>query len=351
MMASHTLGQLAQILGCSPPVAGADSIIFGLATLEDATAGELAMLGSDAYIKYFASTRAGAVVVGRNVKVPPSSTPILLVDNADLAMARLLAVYAPPTPRPPAGVDGQARVDASSVLGEGVAVGFAAVIGPRCHIGSATVIHPGVFIGADVAIGRDCELFPGVVIRHRVTIGDRVTIHAGAVLGSDGFGYRWDGTAHAKIPQIGVIIVEDDVEIGSCTCIDRAKVGATRIGRGTKIDNLVQIAHNVTIGPHCIIAGQTGIAGSTTLGAGVVIGGQSALRDHIAIGDGAMIAARSAVAADIPAKTIVSGMPALPHRQTLREQGELRKLPELRAQVKAMQKQIEKLLGPDQSNT
>jgi UDP-3-O-[3-hydroxymyristoyl] glucosamine N-acyltransferase len=181
------------------------------------------------------------------------------------------------------------------------------------------------------------------VIRQRISIGSRVIIHAGAVIGTDGFGYRWDGTRHAKIPQIGTVIIEDDVEIGSCACIDRAKMGATRIGRGTKIDNLVQIAHNSVVGPHSILAGQAGLAGSVVLGAGVVIGGQVAVADHLRIGDGAMVAGRSGVATDIDAKQIVSGMPALPHRQTLREQGALRKLPDLIHEMKKLQEEIEAL--------
>jgi UDP-3-O-[3-hydroxymyristoyl] glucosamine N-acyltransferase len=198
-------------------------------------------------------------------------------------------------------------------------------------------------VGSDVTIGDDCELFANVVVRERVTIGSRVVIHAGAVLGSDGFGYRWDGQRHAKVPQIGTVIVEDDVEIGSCACIDRAKFAATVIGRGSKIDNLVQIAHNVKIGPHCLIAGQAGLAGSVTLGAGVVLGGGVGLRDHIELGDGAMVAASSGVAADVPAGEVVAGTPALPRRQALREQAALRRLPDLVTQVRKLQEQIDAL--------
>jgi UDP-3-O-[3-hydroxymyristoyl] glucosamine N-acyltransferase len=176
-----------------------------------------------------------------------------------------------------------------------------------------------------------------------VTLGNRVIIHAGSVLGTDGFGYRWDGKQHAKIPQIGTVIVEDDVEIGSCVCIDRAKFSATRIGRGSKIDNLVQIGHNVTVGPHCIIVGQAALAGSVTLGAGVVLGGQCAVRDHVTLADGAMVAACSGVAEDVDPKTIVSGLPALPHRQSLREQAALRRLPDLVVQVRKLQEEVDRL--------
>jgi UDP-3-O-[3-hydroxymyristoyl] glucosamine N-acyltransferase len=163
------------------------------------------------------------------------------------------------------------------------------------------------------------------------------------VLGSDGFGYRWDGKRHAKVPQIGTVVIEDDVEIGSCVCVDRAKLSATVIGRGTKIDNLVQIAHNVRTGAHCIMAGQTGIAGSVTLGAGVVLGGSVRVRDHVTLGNGAMVAATSGVTADVPDGEVVVGTPALPRRQALREQGALRHLPELRNQVKKLQEEVERL--------
>src|SRR4029079_3000712 len=174
-----------------------------------------------------------------------------------------------PVPRPPAGVDPAARVAGSATLGAGVAVGPHVYVGERAAIAARAVLHPGVYLGDDTVVGEDCQLFPNVVVRERITLGNRVIIHAGTVLGTDGFGYRWDGTKHAKVPQIGTIVVEDDVEIGSCVCVDRAKCGATRIGQGTKIDNLVQIAHNVRAGPHCLIAGQAGVAGSVTLGTGV----------------------------------------------------------------------------------
>jgi len=204
-----------------------------------------------------------------------------------------------------------------------------------------------------VEIGQDCEIFPNVTIRERIRIGSRVVINAGSVLGTDGFGYRWDGNRQAKIPQIGNVVVEDDVDIGSCVCIDRAKFSSTRIGRGTKIDNLVQIAHNVTIGPHSIIAGQAGLAGSASLGSRVSLGGQSALRDHVHIGDGAMVAACAAVANDIDAGEIVSGMPALPHRQNLREYAAQRRLPDLVVLVRKLEEEVKQLrarlsMGADQ---
>jgi UDP-3-O-[3-hydroxymyristoyl] glucosamine N-acyltransferase len=205
------------------------------------------------------------------------------------------------------------------------------------------VLHANVVIGSDSTLGVDCELFPNVVIRERCTLGERVVIHAGSVIGSDGFGYRWDGSKHAKIPQIGVVIIEDDEEIGSCVCVDRAKFSATRVGRGSKIDNLVQIAHNANLGPHCIMAGQSGVAGSVSLGAGVMLGGQCAVRDHVHMADGSMLGPCSGAMDDVEAKQIVTGLPAIPHRQFLREQAAMRHLPELRSEVRKLQEQVEEL--------
>jgi len=339
-----SLSEIAHLIGSSVFEDGID--IAGVATLEEAGPRDLSFVGSESYLPLLAQTQAAAVVVQKRLKVPATwNRPALMVDDADLAMAKVLELFAPPVPRPPVGVDPLARVAKSANLGSDVAVGPFAFIGERCRMGNRVVIHAGVFIGDDVVIGDDCELFPHVTIRERVTIGSRVIIHANSVLGTDGFGYRWDGKQHQKIPQIGTIVVEDDVEIGSCVCIDRAKFSVTRIGRGTKIDNLVQIGHNAQTGPHCILVGQSGMAGSSKLGTGVVVGGQTAIRDHITMGDGSMVAACSGVAEDVGPKQIVSGTPALPHRQTLREQAALRHLPELRNQVKKLAEEVEGLKG------
>jgi len=337
---------LATLFNCPPPASGTERTITGIATLTDAGEHDLSYVGSDAYLSEFSTTRAAAVLVSRKVHLPKdAATPALVVDDVDLATATLLERFAPPTARPPTGIDPTARIAPSAQLGEDIAVGPNVVIGERVRIGAGTVLHAAVFIGDDTALGDGCELYPHVVLRERITLGNRVIIHAGSVIGTDGFGYRWDGKNHVKIPQIGTVIIEDDVEIGSCVCIDRAKFSATRIGRGTKIDNLVQIAHNVEIGPHCIIVGQAGIAGSAKLGTGVVLGGQAAVRDHATIGDGAMAAACAAIADDVEPKMIVSGMPALPHRQSLREQAAIRRLPDLVVQVRKLQEEVEKLKG------
>jgi len=338
------LADIASLLHIPAP-AGAEKItITGLATLEEATPTELSLVGSEAFLKALQNTNAAAVIVNRKVRLPQGVRPAtLIVDDADLAMSQVLSMYAPPIQRPPVGIDPTARIAPGAQIGPDAAIGPYVVIGERTKIGAGSMIHPGVIIGSDVIIGEKCELFPNVVLRERITLGNRVIIHAGSVIGSDGFGYRWDGRQHAKIPQIGTVIIEDDVEIGSCVCVDRAKFSATRIGAGSKIDNLVQVAHNVTMGRHCILVGQAGLAGSVHLGNGVVLGGQCAVRDHITLADGAMIGACSGVAEDVEPKQVVSGLPALPHRQTLREQAALRRLPDLVTQVRKLQEEVQAL--------
>ncbi len=329
--------------------------ISGIASLRQATRTEISFYNSNRHHEEFRATRAAAVIVTHGVDVsraanddspfvrPPPK--LLFVENADVAMIDALRQFAPPPAQPYAGVHPSATVAASAVISRNVSVGAQVVIGDGTIIGQNTVIHPGVCIGAFVTIGADCEIFPNVVLRDRITVGQRVSIHAGSIIGTDGFGYRWDGKQHEKIPQIGTVVIEDDVEIGSCTCIDRAKFATTRIGRGSKIDNLVQIGHNVTIGPACLIAGQSGVAGSVTLEAGVALGGQAALRDHITIGNNTIVAGGSVVYSDIPASTTVSGNPAGPHRHTLREQVAVKRLPEIMKQLQQLQRQVNELSG------
>jgi UDP-3-O-[3-hydroxymyristoyl] glucosamine N-acyltransferase len=339
-----TLADIAKLLNVPVPVDGQSILISGVATLPDAKDDELSYLGSDRLLPQFAATRAGAVLVQRRVKLPADpGRPVLWVDDADLAVAKVLELFAPPIPRPGVGVDAAARVDPSAKVGEGARIGPFVFVGERATIGARTVLHSGVYIGADTVVGDDCELFANVVVRERCALGNRVVIHAGSVVGSDGFGYRWDGSKHAKIPQIGGVIIEDDVELGSCVCVDRAKFSVTRVGRGSKIDNLVQIAHNAELGAHCIMAGQSGVAGSVVLGSGVMLGGQCAVRDHVRMADGSALSPCSGAMDDVEPKQIVTGLPAIPHRQFLREQAAMRHLPELRAEMRKLQEQVEEM--------
>jgi UDP-3-O-[3-hydroxymyristoyl] glucosamine N-acyltransferase len=336
------LREIAAMVGCAPPAT--EARVTGVASLSDAGPDDLSFLNSEAFLKEFESTRAAAVLVQKKLRLPETTRTIMLqVDDADLAMAKVLESFAPPIIQPAPGADPRSQIDPNADIGADASIGAFSVVSAGVRIGRGTIIHPLVYIGRDVIIGEDCQIFPNVTIRERIQIGSRVIIHAGSVLGTDGFGYRWDGTRQAKIPQIGTVIVEDDVEIGSCVCVDRAKFSSTRIGRGTKIDNLVQIAHNVTIGPHCVIVGQAGLAGSASLGTRVVLGGQTAVRDHVHIGDTAMVAACAAVASDVAPGEVVSGTPALPHRQTLRENAAMRRLPDLVTQMRKLEEEIKQI--------
>jgi UDP-3-O-[3-hydroxymyristoyl] glucosamine N-acyltransferase len=206
-------------------------------------------------------------------------------------------------------------------------------------------LHANVYVGDETSLGASCELWPGVVVRERCTLGDRVIIHPNTTIGADGFGYQFIEGKHVKIPQIGTVTIENDVEIGANCSIDRAKFGTTRIGTGTKIDNLVQVAHNVQIGPACVIVAQCGIAGSTRLGKCVVLGGKVGVRDHVTLHDGVQSAACACISKDIPAGTTVIGQPAVPADQFAREQGKIRRLPSLFEQVEALAKRVAQLEG------
>ncbi|HET6249945.1 MAG TPA: UDP-3-O-(3-hydroxymyristoyl)glucosamine N-acyltransferase [Tepidisphaeraceae bacterium] len=336
-----TLREIAALLNVEAP-SGQDVFISGIAALSEATGAEMSYVGNDAFARELGTCNAAALIVQENVKLPATWTrPVLRVKDAELAVAKVLEMVAPPFQRPPVGVDPMARIDPSAILGERVTIAPFVYVGRRVRIGAGTILHPGVYIGDDTTLGDDCEIYPNVTIRERITIGSRVILNAGVVIGTDGFGYRWDGTKHAKIPQVGVVIIEDDVEIGSNSCVDRAKFSTTRIGRGSKIDNLVQVGHNVQMGPHCILAGQVGLAGTSKLGMGAVMGGQSSVRDHITVGAGAMIAGASGVAEDVPPGQIYSGTPAIPHRQSLREQKAMRRLPDLIVQLRELQHQVD----------
>jgi UDP-3-O-[3-hydroxymyristoyl] glucosamine N-acyltransferase len=341
----RTLEEIAKVLNAPTSANAGETRITGLATLAEAGPSDLSYLGADKYLPEFRASRAAAVIVQRRVKLLPEdlARPVLVVDDADLAVSRVAELFAPPVPRPAVGIEPGARVDPTASVGRDVRIGPNVIIGAGARVGDRVVLHANVYVGDQTTIGDDCELFPNVVVRERCMLGSRVVVHAGSVLGSDGFGYRWDGEKHAKIPQIGVVVVEDDVEIGSCVCIDRARFSATRIGRGTKIDNLVQVGHNAVTGPHCIIVGQAGMAGSVTLGAGVILAGQSAVKDHVHMGDRSILGPCSGVMDDVPPGQMVTGLPAMPHRQMLREQAALRHLPELRTQVRKLQEELDAL--------
>ncbi|HPS52919.1 MAG TPA: UDP-3-O-(3-hydroxymyristoyl)glucosamine N-acyltransferase, partial [Phycisphaerae bacterium] len=270
---------------------------------------------------------------------------LIRVDDVEAAIAALLAVIAPGEDLPPVGIHGSAVVAQDAELAPDVAVGPCVVIGGNARIGRGTVLCAGVKIGRDAVVGENCVLAEGAVLRYGCVLGNRVRIGCNSVIGQDGYGYFFRNGVHNKIIHAGNVVVEDDVEIGACSCVDRAKWGSTRIGAGTKIDNLVQVAHNVQIGRGSLLVAQTGIAGSAKIGNYVVLGGGAGVRDNITVGDGVQCAAHSAIAQSVDAGKTVAGTPAKDAREIFRELLALPKLPDLLKQVRKMEKQIQDFLG------
>ncbi len=268
--------------------------------------------------------------------------PQLRVKDPQYAFALLLAQFYPHG-HGPVGVSELAYVARDVTLGDDVSVRPFAYISPGAHIGARTVIYPGVYVGPKVTIGEDCVLYPNVTLMRDTVLGERCVIHAGTVVGGDGFGYLQREGRNVKIPQTGGVVIEDDVEIGACAAIDRGTTGNTVIGRGTKIDNLVQVAHNVVIGEHSVITAQVGVAGSARLGDHVMIGGQSAVSDHINVAPGTMLSGRAGVISDIEKGGIYSGIPVLPHRDWLKSSALFARLPEMQKRIAELERKIEEL--------
>lgn len=337
---SITAAELAHRLGGTLEGDGT-RVIRAVATLEQAGPDTLSWVGSPDLLPRASKSKAGVLLVTEGCSLPPDRTVIHVADP-DVAVCDVLEYVAPPPDRVPPGLHPTAIVSPEAVV-EGAAIGARAYVGPGTTVGAGTQIYPGVYVGARATIGRDCVLWPNVVVRERVTIGDRVVIHPNATIGADGFGYLQRDGRHRKIPQIGTVVVEDDVEIGANSAIDRARSGVTRIGRGTKIDNLVQIAHNVDIGEDCIIIAQCGISGSSSLRRNVILGGQVGIVDHLRIGKGVQIAAKSMVASDIPDGRVVRGIPATDNRRFLREQASVRKFPGWMERLRALTRRVQRL--------
>jgi UDP-3-O-[3-hydroxymyristoyl] glucosamine N-acyltransferase len=248
----------------------------------------------------------------------------------------------PPT-RPKAGVEKGAFVSPRARLGKGVAVAAGASVAAGATIGDRTVLHPGARVGEGARIGADCVLYPNAVVLERCVVGDRCILHAGAVIGADGFGYVWDGKAQRKIPQRGIVRLEDDVEIGANSAVDRATFGETVVGRGAKIDNLVQIGHNCVVSEHVILCAQVGLAGSARVGRRAVLAGQVGVNDHVTIGEGAVLTGQTGVTSDAPAGSVLSGVPEMPHRKWLRSSALFARLPELSRRLEELARRLERL--------
>lgn len=336
------LAEIARQLGAD--LRGDGSLVIrGVAGLREARAGDLSFLADSRYQEALRDTGASAVLVSD--KTPAPRVAHLVVDDPLAAFLRIVALFHPPLPEGEPGVHPSAVVAPDARLGERVSIGPQVVVEAAATIGAGAVLLAGAFVGRGATVGAQAVLHPRAVLRHGCEIGERVVVHSGAVIGADGFGYVFQQGAHRKVPQVGRVVVEDDVEIGANTTIDRATFGVTRIGRGSKLDNLVHIGHNVEIGEHSILCAQVGISGSARLGRFVVLGGQAGLVGHIEVGDGSRVGAQSGVTKSVAAGETVSGYPAQPHTRASRVYAALRQLPEALRTLRGLDRRVAALDG------
>jgi UDP-3-O-[3-hydroxymyristoyl] glucosamine N-acyltransferase len=330
------LSDLATRLGCDLRGDGELDVVR-VRGLDEAGPGDLAFLANPRYAPQLATTRASAVIVAPTVE---TRLPSLLSPNPYLAFAGAVALLHP-AQRPAPGIHPSAQIDPSVSLGEGVTIDAFVVIGPRVRLGARTVIRPHVVLCADVEIGEDCLLHSGVHVREGCRLGRRVILQNGVVIGGDGFGFAKDDAGrYHKIPQVGTVVIEDDVEIQSNTTVDRAALGETRIGRGTKIDNLVQVAHSVSVGADSVLCAQVGVAGSSRIGSRVTLAGQVGVADHVTVGDDVVATAQTGVPHAIESGRLVSGYPAIDNRAWLRAVALFARLPELWQRLRALERRL-----------
>jgi UDP-3-O-[3-hydroxymyristoyl] glucosamine N-acyltransferase len=338
-----TLKELAALVGGR--VLGDSSLeVSGISSLELAGPGDITFIVHAKYEERLSASRAAAVIVPREEL--GAERPKIVVEQPYLAYARVAAFFHPLTPSR-CGVAPEAFVHPEATLGPGVNVYPLVWIDRRADIGQGVTLFPGVCVGEECVIGEQSVLYPGVVVYPRCRLGKRVIVHAGTVVGSDGFGYAREGVRSVKIPQLGYVRIDDDVEIGANTAIDRASFGATWIQRGVKIDNLVQLGHNVQIGEDAVLAGQVGLAGSVRVGRQAMLAGQVGIANHVQLGDGVMVGSKSGVAQDVSSSEVVSGIPAIAHRKWLRSSQAFPRLPELIRRLRAIEKRVESMEKKD----
>ena len=313
--------------------------LSGIESLDRATPEHLSWVADERHARAASGTRAGALLVASEELA--GGRPAVVVANPTLAFAIWLGRLRP-RPRPRPGVSPRAHVAPSARIGSGASVAPGATVGAGARVGARAVIGAGAYIGETVEIGEDTWIHANASVLAEARIGARCVIHSGAVIGSDGFGYVWDGQSHRKIPQVGTVRVEDDVEIGANTTIDRATLGETVVGRGARIDNLVQVAHNVVIGENALICAQVGIAGSSNIGPGATLAGQVGISDHVTVGAGAILTGQAGVAIGgrVPPGVVLSGMPAAPHRDFLRSAALVARLPELVRRLDRLERRL-----------
>jgi UDP-3-O-[3-hydroxymyristoyl] glucosamine N-acyltransferase len=331
---------------CDARIEGGDSSasVHSAADITSAQEGQVTQLTNTKYARHIKASTATACFIGEGFIVDsiPENMALLICTDPEMSFIKAVELLHPAKPYANQ-IAKQAVIDNTVTLGNEVFIGAYAVIGENTQIGENTAILPGAYIGNNVNIGRNCRIHPYAVIYDNSIIGDNVTIHSGAIIGSDGFGYKFRNGAHVKVPQVGNVIIEDCVEVGANTCIDRGALGSTVIGMGSKIDNLVQIGHNNKVGKHVIMCGLTGVSGSCNIEDYAILAGSTGVADHVTIGQGAVIMARSGVAGDVPAGSQFFGSPAKDKKTAYKEQIAISKLPELAKKIKALEEEIRQL--------
>lgn len=340
---SFTLAYLAEQLGGSF-TGDAGLELLQVAKIEEAIAGEVTFLANPKYSKYLETTNASAVILRTGTELTRDGIAAIYVDDPYIGFVKSLRLFESTRELFPPGIHDSAVIAVSAVIGEGVHVGACAVIGSNARIGDRTKVCAGAVVGDNALVGSECIIYPNASVLHGCVLGDRVIIHAGATIGSDGFGFAPSGKTYEKIPQLGNVVIGSDVEIGANSTVDRATIGSTRVRRGVKIDNLVQVAHNVDIGEDTVIAAQSGISGSTTVGTHVTLAGQVGVVGHIEIADDVIVTAQSGVSKSLTETgKMYRGSPAKDFKEELKMEAAVRQLPDLIRTVRELQKQIETL--------
>jgi UDP-3-O-[3-hydroxymyristoyl] glucosamine N-acyltransferase len=342
-MTEITAGELAERLGAV--LEGDPSLpLRGVADLEGAREGQLAFAGGPKYYAAAAACGASAVLVPEGADLGATHPALLRTADVGKAFVAACLMFAPKTPERPKGIDPHAWVSPDAKLGKDVSVGPFAVVEAGAEIGDGTVLYPQTYVGHGAVLGKGCLLYPFAMVREHCRLGDRVILHGGAAIGADGFGYDVDAQGvRTKIPQLGIVVLEDDVEVGANTTIDRARFGETRVGRGTKIDNLVQIAHNCVIGENSVMCAQSGMAGTCTLGKRVICAGQAGLAGHLKLGDDTVVGAQAGVPKSLPGGQVYLGSPAIPRLEFGKQVAMVNALPKLKEQLKALAKRVAEL--------
>ncbi len=345
MNVAFSLQEIENLVSPSSIRGRTSAVLTGLAALKEAVTGDISFLGNPKYKNEVATSRASVVLVPEDYDAEPSADQcLLLVKNPSAALAKLCGrIEQLLWPRPSAGIHPSAVIDPSARISADATIGPLCVISAGVVIGARTHLQAQAYIGRDVVIGEDCWLLPGVQIYAECQLQDRVRLHAGVVIGADGFGYEFAGGRHEKVPQVGNVVIESDVEVGANSTIDRARFSSTRIGQGSKIDNLVQIGHNVVLGQHCMLCAQVGISGSTTLGDYVVLGGQAGVGGHLTLGKGTKAGGQSGIGVNTEPGSYINGSPSLPYMLERRITVLRERIPGLFRQVDTLQREVEDL--------